>query len=1005
MREFKSISASQVSKHDECRRAWWFQYVMGLPVPQKASAALGEAMHLQLENYLNDGTPPDESTPAGRIAKAGLKFLPKPGTVFTEVPMSSKKKREDDPDPDVPLPGNMPKLIIAGMPVNGFIDVLDLSGPHPVVIDHKCLPASAVVHTSEGPRRVGDLASEWVCAAWTGTELVAATALPPVDGGVQQVFRVNLNNGMTGRFGHSHPILVRERGWVTAEDLRVGDEVAVPLNLPDLQELPVPDALIKVTAMLLCDGALKSDTLTYTKAGETRAEYVRLLKELGVPCVERKREGHIPYVQVSAAEDSPLRHMLKDIGVDFVSSPMRRVPSRLMGMSRRQVGVFLGGIWAGDGAAYLVNVSGKQKPVITFANRSKAFCEDVRDLLLRAGFAATFTETRVPYKGERHPYYAATVVGKRSKVAFLERAVAGDILVGDRCSGRKTRAGNTPPPLTEVLAAARGMSEHAKGPRPVRIGEGDLWWVPVVAVSLEGAEPCFNIEVPLHHTFVAEGIVTHNSTSDLKWAKTEADLREDVQGVIYGSFALDVVEAMGVHADVVEFGHVVYLTKGAPLAKATRVTLTREHLALERKNLEVKVNEMKVTAQARTPAAVEGNASACRNYGGCHFRDKCSALGMFENAASTGLFKNIETVTSASDSKENDTMTTDPMAAIRAIQAKKAAAAASGTDPFPLPAPAPTPAPAPAPAPSTHTAAPAPKSGPAASVLAKYGIKGASAASTTEAAPSIVPSDVPAQGKTTLGVTAPAPAPAPEPVAAPVADDGEKKTVRKPRDYQAKLAALSWTSEQVGRMSADAMRAAIEGNLDGRSYSVRPDGSIYVPGVGVLDVSHVAPVEEEEEEAFAGHVGVPDAAPSPEAVVKALSPEVFVSTQAQLAKMEEVKPAPAPVAAPVQQYALVLYIDCVPDKGRDRDYILLEDYIQPLLPQVVDAYNRGCKRDDEKVPHYSLIPYARGPGFVAALVMSAPPVGIIVANTRFPATNAILEVLIPMADVVVRGVR
>ena len=95
MREFKSISASQVSKHDECKRAWWFQYIMGLPVPQKASAALGEAMHAQLEKYLNDGTPPDESTPAGRIAKAGLKFLPKPGTVFTEVPMSNKKKREE----------------------------------------------------------------------------------------------------------------------------------------------------------------------------------------------------------------------------------------------------------------------------------------------------------------------------------------------------------------------------------------------------------------------------------------------------------------------------------------------------------------------------------------------------------------------------------------------------------------------------------------------------------------------------------------------------------------------------------------------------------------------------------------------------------------------------------------------------------------------------------------------------------------------------------------------
>ena len=654
MREFKSISASQISRHDECKRAWWFQYVMGLPVPQKASAALGEAMHAQLEKYLNDGTLPDVSTPAGRIAAPGLKYLPKPGTVFTEVPMSDKKKRDTDPDPDDPLPGNMPKLVVAGMPVNGFIDVLDLSGPHPVVIDHK-------------------------------------------------------------------------------------------------------------------------------------------------------------------------------------------------------------------------------------------------------------------------------------------------------------------------------------------------------------------------------------STSDLKWAKTEADLREDVQGTLYGLYALDVLAAMGVHADVVEFGHVVYLTKGAPTAKATRVTLTREHLASEIRNLETKVNEMKVTAQARTPASVEGNASACRNYGGCHFRDKCSALGMLENAAPTGLFKNIETVTPANDKKENTPVTTDPLAAIAALRAKKAAADAGQAPAAPAPTPVPVAAPTPAP---THTAAPAPApaNGAAASVLAKYGIKPATAATTTEAAPSIVPADAAPQGKVTLGaapVAAPAPVappavPTPSPLAAQDADAG--KTVRKPRDHQSKLAALNWTTEQVGRMGAEAMRAAIDGNLDGRAYSVRPDGSIFVPSVGVLDTSTVpaTEVEEEEEEAFAGHVGVPEAAPVA-APVEAPAPApapVAAPVEAPVAAPAPVSapvaapapapvaaPAPAPVAAPVQQHALVLYIDCAPDKGRDRDYILLEDYIQPLLPQVVDAYNRGCKRDDEKVPHYSLIPYARGPGFVAALVMSAPPVGIIVANTRFPATNAILEVLIPMADVVVRGTR
>jgi hypothetical protein len=61
--------------------------------------------------------------------------------------------------------------------------------------------------------------------------------------------------------------------------------------------------------------------------------------------------------------------------------------------------------------------------------------------------------------------------------------------------------------------------------------------------------------------------------------------------------------------------------------------------------------------------------------------------------------------------------------------------------------------------------------------------------------------------------------------------------------------------------------------------------------------------------------------------------------------------------------------------------------------------------ENAKVPHYSMIPYAQGPAQVAALVSTNPPKGIILADTRLPATNAVLEVLLPYAVEVVRGVR
>ena len=987
MREFKSVSASQISNYRDCARKWWYQSILGLQTPQNASAALGEAVHAQLEAYLNDGDYPDTAKTAGRIAEAGLNLLPAPGTVFTEVPMHGTDRNKKEPGADdVPLPGAMPRLFVAGMPVNGYIDVLDVSADSPVVLDHKCLPASAVVHTDTGPRRVGDLAAGWTCAAWTGTDIVAAPALAPVDGGEQEVFRVELKNGMVGRYGYSHPILTR-RGWVDADGLILGDEVAVALDLPDTRDIPVPDALLKVAAMLLCDGSLRSESLTYTKTGAAREEYMRLLGELGVPCAQRglDRPGRAPYVQVGA--NSPLRWMLAGIGLSFVNSPERRVPAALMGMSRRQVGVFLGGIWAGDGAAYIVNEKGRKKPVITFANRSRAFCEDVRDLLLRLGLAATFTETSISYKGERRPYYAATVVGKRSKIAFLKMALRGEIALGDRCSGRKTRAGNTPPTLEEVLAAAETAPAHPMGQSPVRL-DGPIWWVGVSNIVREGKEPCFDIEVPNHHTFVAEGVVTHNTTGDLKWAKTEADLREDVQMVLYGSYALDVVASMGVQADTVTAGHIVYLTKGAPLAKATKVTLTRDHLALERKKIAETVEEMKVSAKARTPDAVTGEPSSCSKFGGCHFKDKCAALGALSNIEIPSFIRNatpVPTPVHANPQQESPTMSNvDPLAALAALRAKKAAAAAAA----PVEAPVTPAAPAEVPAASAAVAAPATVTGKSAEVLAKYGIKNA-AATATPTAPSIVPSDTPPQSRPSFATPAATPAPAP---AVEAVEDSEAKATRKPKNYQTKLTALNWTEAQISRMNAEAMRAAIDGNLDGRAYSVTPTGSIHIPGEGRLDTSTVPWKDdgfESEEEAKQFYATFPEEAPKAAPVA---------------APAEKV---PAAVAAPVAPAAptLVLYIDCSPEKGRERDYVLLEDFIQPMLPLVTEAYNRGCKKDDEKVPFYSLIPYARGPGFVAALVMQQPPTGVIVANTRFPATNAVLEVLIPMADVVVRGTR
>ena len=491
-------------------------------------------------------------------------------------------------------------------------------------------------------------------------------------------------------------------------------------------------------------------------------------------------------------------------------------------------------------------------------------------------------------------------------------------------------------------------------------------------------------EVPL--------VLDHKTTSDKKYAKTREELLYDPQMILYGSFVLSACDTQEISAEAVEGGHVVYLTRGAPFAQKTTVTLTRQHLAAERKKLEGTVNEMKTLSLARSPDAVPGEPNSCDNYGGCHFRERCRASGLiggpktfadyFREAPVTNV--NVTTTTS-----ESSMSTVDPFAALKALKARNAAtaaAAAAGTPPVvaeapsePVSTPAATVKVETVPVASSETSpvetkvetkvattGDPDKAAARAALFAKYGIK----------APEGTPAAVVAE-KVLAAV-------------APEADAGENKTVRKPQKYAEKLAAIGWTEGQINRMNAGAMRAAIDGKLAGATFSVLNDGSIFEPGVGPVDTT-VIPASEEvitvDTNAGAVVVNLPTAA---EVAAVAL-PAAYAESGPRGAM-------PAPVAAP----ALTLYINAFPEKGRDRDYMLLEDVIAPLLPLAVEMHNRGAK-DSEKADYYTLIPFVRGPGYVAMLLLKAPPTGVIVCNTRLPGTNACLEVLIPLADVVIRG--
>ena len=83
MENMPHISASQIESYLMCPRKWGFRSIEKVQAPPNKYAQRGLDLHDVAERFLRDGTEPPD-TDAGKAFRAGLPFLPAPGTGVCE---------------------------------------------------------------------------------------------------------------------------------------------------------------------------------------------------------------------------------------------------------------------------------------------------------------------------------------------------------------------------------------------------------------------------------------------------------------------------------------------------------------------------------------------------------------------------------------------------------------------------------------------------------------------------------------------------------------------------------------------------------------------------------------------------------------------------------------------------------------------------------------------------------------------------------------------------------
>ena len=433
----------------------------------------------------------------------------------------------------------------------------------------KCFPGDAWVYDHISNRKVtvreiaeGNL-PEITALYREGQEqrLTKARVSAVASNGVRPVFDLTLGSGRTVGATKNHPFYTLD-GWKNLEDIKVGDYVAVPKKSLRSPTRQFSDGIVTIVGYLLGDGNIGfNGGFGFTAHSlEIREDFLLHLEALGY--VQGTSPGYHIYdgVEVRISKNpgdskfhksatSPLRTQLENLGLWGLGSKDKHIPSEFYGLPADQVALLLGSLWSTDGSCHTGDhrradgASPSRRNDITYASISKTLCLGIQSLLLQLGIQSSVSRVNTTYRRQPYVFYQLRVVTRESKRVFVETIkVVGKEEKFHALSERLISKEDQPIPSSLVekglkVKAGAGLRHSCNVHGRPTLGldlarkfaelpeskilrgslEGDLHWEPVVALDYRGDEETWDIEVPEHHSFVVNDIISHNTTLSLTW--------------------------------------------------------------------------------------------------------------------------------------------------------------------------------------------------------------------------------------------------------------------------------------------------------------------------------------------------------------------------------------------------------------------------------------------------------------------------------------------------------
>jgi len=429
----------------------------------------------------------------------------------------------------------------------------------PILSDlRECVTGDTLVLLADGRRaRIADLVGTEpeVLAIDERHRIVSARSDAVWRVGRRPVLKLLLASGRTLHATPDHRVLAGG-GWRRLSELENGDRVALARRLPEPAATERwPDDRVVLVGQLIGDGSyLRGQPLRYTTASEenSRAVVDAARREFGARVTRYVGRGAWHQLLISGNGNrwhpAGVGAWLKELGIFGQRSHQKRVPERAFSLPNDQIALLLRHLWATDGSIWAGRVgSGKLGTRVYYATTSPGLADDVAALLLRLGIVAR-TTTVASGSGRISNVVVSGAAAQRLFLAVvggfgprLAQADALDLLLPAANTNVDTlpietwatvraamaERGVTRRGMASLRGTSYGGTAHFKfapsrvtvasyaaalaSPELSSAAESDLFWDRVVSIEPDGEEDVFDLTVPRPASWLADGIVTHNS--------------------------------------------------------------------------------------------------------------------------------------------------------------------------------------------------------------------------------------------------------------------------------------------------------------------------------------------------------------------------------------------------------------------------------------------------------------------------------------------------------------